>query len=69
MKTNNNETNNLINVYLELVANYLARSTDANVDALEEFVAEHPGIEDAAYQAGGPYEYDIITGTVYTKAA
>lgn len=57
----------LINEYLALVAAYLKNSTEANVDAVEAFEAANPGIGDATYQAGGPYEYDTVAGIVYSK--
>jgi len=57
----------IINEYLALVAAYLKNSTEANVDAVEAFEEAHPGIGDAAYQAGGPYEYDLVNGIVYSK--
>ena len=57
----------IITEYLDLVAAYLADSTDANVDAVEAFEEANPGVADAAYQAGGPYEYDPVAGIVYSK--
>jgi hypothetical protein len=63
----NNAINNaVIEAYLALVAAYLANSTDANVDAVEAFENENPGVADAAYKAGGPYTYDPVAGVVYS---
>jgi len=55
---------NEVNEYLDLIAAYLANSTDANVDAIEAFEAAHPGIADAAYKAAGPMSYEIVSGVV-----
>ena len=56
-----------IATYLALVAKAFANMTDANVDAVEAFEAAHPGIEDASYQAGGPYTYDPLAGVVHVR--
>ena len=39
-----------INAYRTLIAAYLAVSIDANVDAVEAFEANNPGVADAFYQ-------------------
>ena len=58
-----NDNDNII-TYLALVAAVFAASTQANIDAIEDFEAAHPGIEDDVYQAAGPGSWNIITGRV-----
>lgn len=41
---------NIINGFRDLIAAYLANSTDANVDAVEAYEAAHPDVADAYYQ-------------------
>jgi len=57
----------LINKYLDLVSEFLKNSTIENEDAIEALEEAHPGLADAVYQAGGPYEYDLLTNTVKEK--
>ncbi len=50
----------IIDQFEALIAAYLANSTDANIDAVEDFEAANPGVADASYQRGvkaDPYHY------------
>lgn len=55
-----------VEIYIGLIATAFANGTNENIDAIEAFEDAHPGIGDEAYVAGGPYEYDITNGIVYS---
>jgi hypothetical protein len=55
-----------IEYYLELVAKALDTMADEDIDAVDNYEAEYPEVVDASYKAGGPYEYDILNGVVYS---
>ena len=60
---------NNVEIYIDLVKAVLANGSDENIDAIDDFEAANPGIEDEVYKAGGPYEYDFLNGVVYCKGA
>jgi hypothetical protein len=53
-----------VEYYLNLVAKAIKTMADEDIDAIEAYEAKYPEIADATYQAGGPYEYDILNGVV-----
>jgi len=53
-----------VDYYLELVAKSLKTMSEEDMDAVEAYESEYPEVVDASYQAGGPYEYDVLKGVV-----
>ena len=63
------EVEAIVTEYLRRVEAVMNAMTEANIEAVESFEADHPEVVDMAYASAGPLEYDIATGTVHAVQA
>ena len=56
-----------IEIYLDLIANAFENTSFANIEAIDAFENVHPEVVDQSYVAGGPLDYDILSGIVHKR--